>query len=160
MLKVFHTFKAYPLLRLVNMSAICCETMHSAGRGPTPMFYGCEVWSRSSSNRRYRHLADGTRGVHLRVPRQQSLWTDAGGSALHWRLRFLRCNRNNPIKWQIAFHSDYWASVSPAVGGRWRGGRGLLQLEHTNAITYSTYFELKGGVISALKTCKNTNEIV
>lgn len=33
MLKVFHTFKAYQLLRLVNMSAICRETMHLAGRG-------------------------------------------------------------------------------------------------------------------------------
>lgn len=31
---------------------------------------------------------------------------------------FLRCNRNNPIKWRIAFHTDYWASVSPAGGGR------------------------------------------
>lgn len=30
---------------------------------------------------------------------------------------FLRCNRNNPIKWWIAFHTDYWASVSPAGGG-------------------------------------------
>lgn len=29
----------------------------------------------------------------------------------------LRCNRNNPIKWWIAFHTDYCASVTPAGGG-------------------------------------------
>lgn len=51
--------------------------------GPTPLFYDSEVWSR-------RHLAYDTRGVHLRVPGQQSWRTDAGGSALLWRLPLLK----------------------------------------------------------------------
>lgn len=44
--------------------------------GSTPLFYDSEVSSR------HRHLAKDARGVHLRVPGQQSWRTDAGGSAL------------------------------------------------------------------------------
>lgn len=57
-----------------------------------------------------------THCVHLRS--QDSSY---GGWRLSSGLLFassLRCNRNNPIKWWIAFHTDYWASGTPAGGGR------------------------------------------
>lgn len=117
MFKGFTLFKHINSLLLVNMSAICFKTIHSAGRGALHCFMilRCEAPRPSPSSQTlvWRFF---TRCVHLRS--QDSSY---GGRLLSSGLlaaSSLRCNRNNPIKWRIAFHTDYWASVTPAGGGR------------------------------------------
>lgn len=125
---VFTLFNHINSLLLVNMSAICFKTKHCAGRGALHCFMilRCETPPNtptsvplpppSSSLQPTHAWRFPTRCVHLRS--QDSSY---GGRLLSSGLlaaSSLRCNRNNPIKWWIAFHTDYWASVTPAGGGR------------------------------------------
>lgn len=114
-------------LLLVNMSAICYRTIHSAGRGALHCFMilRCEApahppHTHSPLPRPPKILTSLHPLCPPEVPGRQlwkttaRLWPDG--------CLFLRCNRNNPIKWWIAFHTDYRASVSPAGwGGQGRG---------------------------------------
>lgn len=115
MFKGFHTFQPY------HLSAPCQYVSHLfkdntlCREGSSALFYDSEVWNLppTSPTLVWRFF---TRWVHLRS--QDSSY---GGWLLSSGLlaaSSLRCNRNNPIKWWIAFHTDYWASVTPAGGGR------------------------------------------
>lgn len=116
-------------LLLVNMSAICYRTIHSAGRGALHCFMilRCEASDPALAPSHPAPPPQTLASLHPLCPPEVPGRQLRRTTAQFWPdgCFFLRCNRNNPIKWRIAFHTDYRASVSPAGGGD--GGEGSGQ---------------------------------
>lgn len=114
--RVFTLFSHIISLLLVNMSAICLKTMHCREGEPCTVLWSGGVKTPTLPPDSMLMWCLLTRCVHLRS--QDSSYGGRLLSSGVLAASSLRCNRNNPIKWWIAFHTDYWASVTPAGGGR------------------------------------------